>query len=145
MEMSQPDRFKTPIFSRHTRTSYQITFHQSPFPLSPAPARFDEFFSPAQKPYLARYSALQCTSYAVWTGTLVLLSFAPDLVRELPKASPSATMAAGYLGIFPAALGYVTWAYTLARIPAARAASFLYLVPPVTLGIAWVWLGQWPG
>lgn len=48
------------------------------------------------------------------------------------------------LGIFPAALGYASWAYTLARIPAARAASFLYLVPAVTLGIAWTWLGEWP-
>jgi drug/metabolite transporter (DMT)-like permease len=98
----------------------------------------------AQKPYLARYSALQCTSYAVWTGTLGLLSFAPGLRRELLAASPAATMAAIYLGIFPAALGYVAWAYTLARIPAARAASFLYLVPPVTLGIAWLWLAEWP-
>ena len=36
------------------------------------------------------------------------------------------------------------WAYTLARIPAGRAASFLYLVPAVSLGIAWLWLGEWP-
>lgn len=42
------------------------------------------------------------------------------------------------------ALGYVTWACTLARVPAARAASFLYLVPAVTLGIAWIWFGEWP-
>jgi drug/metabolite transporter (DMT)-like permease len=66
------------------------------------------------------------------------------LVRDLQTAPLSATIAAGYLGIFPAALGYVTWAYTLARVPAARAASFLYLVPAVTLGIAWIWLGEWP-
>ena len=98
----------------------------------------------SQKPYLARYSALQCTSYAVWTGTLALLIFAPGLVKDLQRAPLSASIAAGYLGIFPAALGYATWAYTLARIPAARAASFLYLVPAVTLGIAWIWLGEWP-
>jgi drug/metabolite transporter (DMT)-like permease len=53
-------------------------------------------------------------------------------------------VAAIYLGVFPAALGYVSWAYALARIPACRAASFLYLVPAVTLGIAWFWLGEWP-
>ena len=98
----------------------------------------------SQKPYLARCSALQCASYAVWTGTLALLIFAPGLMQDLKTASPSATIAAAYLGIFPAALGYVTWAYALARIPAARAASFLYLVPAVTLGIAWIWLGEWP-
>jgi drug/metabolite transporter (DMT)-like permease len=98
----------------------------------------------SQKPYLSRYTALQCTSYAVWTGTLALLIFSPGLVRDLQTAPLSATIAAGYLGTFPAALGYVTWAYTLARVPAARAASFLYLVPAVTLGIAWIWLGEWP-
>jgi drug/metabolite transporter (DMT)-like permease len=38
----------------------------------------------------------------------------------------------------------MTWAYTLARVPAARAASFLYLVPAVTLGIAWIRLSEWP-
>lgn len=76
-----------------------------------------------QKPYLARYTALQCTSYAVWAGTLVLLFFSRGLMGELKTASLSATLAAGYLGIFPAALGYLTWAYTLARVPAARAAS----------------------
>ena len=98
----------------------------------------------SQKPYLARYSALQCTSYAVWSGTLALLIFAPGTVKDFQTASLSATLAVGYLGVFPAAVGYVTWAYTLARVPATRAASFLYLVPAVTLGIAWIWLGEWP-
>jgi drug/metabolite transporter (DMT)-like permease len=97
-----------------------------------------------QKPYLARYNALQCTSYAVWSGTLALLIFAPGAMQDFQAASPSATLAVAYLGVFPAAVSYVTWAYTLARVPAARAASFLYLVPAVTLGIAWICLGEWP-
>lgn len=97
-----------------------------------------------QKPYLARYSPLQCTSYAVWTGTLALLVFSRGLANEFQTAPRAATVAVVYLGLFPAALGYVCWAYALARIPAVRAASFLYLVPAVTLGIAWFWLGEWP-
>lgn len=97
-----------------------------------------------QKPYLARYSALQCTTYAIWTGTLVLLVFSPGLVTNVQTASWSETMAVVYLGIFPAALGYVSWAYALAHIPATRAASFLYLVPEMTIVIAWFWLGEWP-
>jgi drug/metabolite transporter (DMT)-like permease len=97
-----------------------------------------------QKPYLARYSALQCTTYAIWTGTLALLIFSPGLITEIQAASWSTTAAVVYLGIFPAAIGYMSWAYVLARIPVTRAASFLYLVPAVTLGIAWFWLGEWP-
>lgn len=97
-----------------------------------------------QKPYLARYSALQCTTYAIWIGTLMLLFFSPGLVANIRTASWSETAAAVYLGIFPAALGYVSWGYVLARIPTTHAASFLYLLPVVTLGIAWFWLGEWP-
>lgn len=97
-----------------------------------------------QKPYLARYSALQCATYAIWVGTLALLIFSPGLVANMQTASWSETLAAIYLGVFPAALGYVSWAYVLARISATRAASFLYLLPVVTLGIAWFWLGEWP-
>jgi drug/metabolite transporter (DMT)-like permease len=97
-----------------------------------------------QKPYLARYSALQCTTCTIWTGTLGLLLFFPGLITNMRAASWSETAAVIYLGIFPAALGYVSYAYALARIPATHAASFLYLVPAVTLGIAWVWLSEWP-
>lgn len=54
------------------------------------------------------------------------------------------TLATIYLGIFPGALGYVSWAYVLSRLPASTAASFLYLVPVVAIGIAWIWLGELP-
>jgi drug/metabolite transporter (DMT)-like permease len=54
------------------------------------------------------------------------------------------TLAVLYLGVFPGAIGYVTWAYALAHLSASRAASFLYLQPLLALGIAWVWLGELP-
>lgn len=98
-----------------------------------------------QKPYLKRYRPFEFTTYAIWAGTLGLLVFWPDLPAEIGAAPPEATLAAVYLGIFPAALAYVTWAYVLARFPASRAASFLYLVPGVATLIAWLWLGEVPG
>jgi len=33
----------------------------------------------------------------------------------------------------------------LARVPAATAGSFLYLVPASAMLVAWVWLGEAPG
>lgn len=98
-----------------------------------------------QKPYLKRYRPFEFTTYAIWAGTLGLLVFWPGLPAEIGAAPPEATLAAVYLGIFPAALAYVTWAYVLARFPASRAASFLYLVPGVATLIAWLWLGEVPG
>lgn len=102
-------------------------------------------YSLGQKPFLARYSALQCTAYAIWAGTLFLLPFSPGLLAEVRTAPLSATLAVIYLGILPGALGYATWAYILARVPAASAGSFLYLVPAMAMLVAWLWLGEVPG
>jgi drug/metabolite transporter (DMT)-like permease len=49
-----------------------------------------------------------------------------------------------YLGIFPTAIAYVTYAYGFSRMPASRAVSFLYLIPLMAYLIAWVWLGELP-
>jgi drug/metabolite transporter (DMT)-like permease len=48
------------------------------------------------------------------------------------------------MGIFPAALAYITWAYVLSRIPASLAGSYLYLSPVLAILIAWIWLGEIP-
>ncbi|MGH9603498.1 MAG: DMT family transporter [Terriglobales bacterium] len=97
-----------------------------------------------QKPLLARMSALECTSAALWAGTLFLLPALPQLWARLPQAPLGATLAGVYLGVFPAAVGYVAWAYVLARRPVARTTSFLYLVPPIATFIGWLWLGELP-
>jgi drug/metabolite transporter (DMT)-like permease len=101
-------------------------------------------YSVGQKPYLARYSALQCTAYAIWGGTLALLLFSGGLLGELHSAPLASTAAVCYLGVFPGALGYVMWNYTLSRLPASTAGSILYLVPPVAVLVAWAVLGETP-
>ena len=97
-----------------------------------------------QKPYLREYGALPFTCYAIWTGTLLLLPFAPGLVDEIGDASLGATLAVVYLGLFPAALAYGTWSYALGRAPTSVVANFIYLVPVLAIGIAWVWLDEVP-
>jgi drug/metabolite transporter (DMT)-like permease len=54
------------------------------------------------------------------------------------------TLAMVYLGVFPTAIAYATYAYALSRMPASLAVSFLYLVPVMAYLIAWVWLGEVP-
>lgn len=97
-----------------------------------------------QKPYLRKYSALQLTTYTIWAGTIFLLPFLPSLIQVVPTAPLSATLALLYLGIFPSAIAYATWAYILAQIPASRAATLLYLVPVLAIIVAWVWLQEVP-
>lgn len=97
-----------------------------------------------QKSFLRRYSPLELTTYAVWAGTLLMGYFLPGLADQVTHASWDATLAVVYIGIFPGALAYVTYAYVLAQLPVSVTTSFLYLVPVMTLPIAWLWLGEVP-
>lgn len=96
------------------------------------------------KPILARRGAFETTCHQIWWGTLFMLPFAPEAWHALQEAPMAATWSAIYLGLFPGAIGYVTWTYTLSRLPASRASSLLYLVPPLAFTIAWVGLGEQP-
>ena len=97
-----------------------------------------------QRPYLAKYGPLAFTTYAVWAGTLLTLWFSPGLVSDLQTASSEATLAGVFLGVFPTATAYVTYAYVFSRISAPVAVSFLYLIPAMAFLIAWLWLGEVP-
>ena len=97
-----------------------------------------------QKRMLGRYRPVEITTYAVWAGTLLLLPFASGLSGQIQSAPLSATLAVIYLGVFPAALAYTVWAYLLSKMPAGRAASFLYMVPVMAFLIGWTWLGETP-
>ena len=97
-----------------------------------------------QKSYLKRYDALHSTCFTIWFGTLLLFPFAGELWRALHTASPAEIGAAVYLGVAPGAIGYLTWTYVLSRLPASRAASLLYLVPPFAYLIGWAVLGEQP-
>ena len=69
------------------------------------------------------------------------LAGVPDRARSLPavraRAGPRARRADAstigwlvYLGVFPTALAFTTWAYALARTSAGKLGATTYLVPP---------------
>src|SRR5262249_55251625 len=61
-----------------------------------------------------------------------------------PNAQPQHIAEIIYLGIFPAAVAYLTFAYATKKLPAARVMSFLYLVPPLAMLLAWIYLSERP-
>jgi hypothetical protein len=50
----------------------------------------------------------------------------------------------GDLGVAPSAIGFLTWAYAVARLDISQATASLYLVPAVAVAVAFVWLGERP-
>jgi drug/metabolite transporter (DMT)-like permease len=97
-----------------------------------------------QKHFLGRYSALEFTAYSIWAGTLLMLPLSGGVFHAVAVAPWSSTLAVIYLGVFPAALSYMAWAYVLSHAPASRTASLLYLVPVFAILIAWIWLREVP-
>lgn len=96
------------------------------------------------KPVLRRYRAIDFTSYMIWAGTIPLLVYAPGLVDQWGSATPSATWAVVFLGVFPGAVSYVLWGHALSRMPASVLAPFLNFQPINAAIIAWFWLGEIP-
>ncbi|MDP9491652.1 MAG: DMT family transporter, partial [Actinomycetota bacterium] len=98
----------------------------------------------AQKPLLSRASALQVTWLACTIGLVVCLPFAPTLLDELGRAEGSSIAWMVYLGAFPTAVGFMTWAYALSRTTAGRMGATTYLVPPIAILMGWALLSENP-
>src|SRR6266571_692546 len=98
----------------------------------------------AEKPVLHRISALQATWTCCAVGALFCLPYAPQLVREWRAAPTGAIAWLLFLGVFPTSIAFTTWAYALARGSAGRLAATAYLVPPLTIVMSAIMLGEAP-
>lgn len=98
----------------------------------------------AQKILLRRISGLQVTWLGCSIGMLACLVYLPSLVADARSAPMSATLGVVYLGLVPTAIAFSTWAYALARSDAGRLGATTYIVPPVTIALGWLFLGEVP-
>jgi drug/metabolite transporter (DMT)-like permease len=97
-----------------------------------------------QKPVLRKFPAAQATWFGIMVGAICCLPFSGQLVGELQQAPLPATLGLVYLGIFPTAIAFTTWAYALSLIDAGKLAATTYLVPGTTILISWLVLGEVP-
>jgi drug/metabolite transporter (DMT)-like permease len=65
-------------------------------------------------------------------------------VDEVERADGSSIAWMVYLGVFPTAIGFMTWAYALSQTTAGRMGATTYLVPPLAIAIGWALLGETP-
>jgi drug/metabolite transporter (DMT)-like permease len=99
----------------------------------------------AQKPALGAASPLQVTTFGCLVGAVACLPFAGQLVQDAAGAPASATLNMVYLGVFPTALAFTTWAYALARTTASKMGATTYAVPALVVLMSWLALGEVPG
>jgi drug/metabolite transporter (DMT)-like permease len=98
----------------------------------------------SQKTVLRTLSPLQTILLCCLIGAVACVPFAPQLAGELGDADATAVAWLVYLGVFPTALAFTTWAFALARTGAGRMAATTYLVPPVSVLLGWLVLAESP-
>ncbi len=91
-----------------------------------------------QRSLVGVYGAKLCAACVMILGALCLSPWLATACAQAMAASQAALIATIYLGIAPAAIGYATWGIAQAHFGASRAANFLYLVPPITLCLAFL-------
>jgi drug/metabolite transporter (DMT)-like permease len=97
-----------------------------------------------QKPLVSRLSALHVTWLACTVGAVACLPFAGELVSATGDASASDIWWVVYLGLFPTAIAFTTYAFALQHMTASSLGITTYLVPPLTIVMGWVFLGETP-
>ncbi|GAA3021351.1 membrane protein [Actinokineospora globicatena] len=97
-----------------------------------------------QKPALRHGSALQVTTFGCVIGAVATLPFSGQLLDGLRTAPTSSVIGMVYLGLFPTALAFYTWAYALSRTTAGRMGATTYVVPTLVLLMSWLLLGEVP-
>jgi drug/metabolite transporter (DMT)-like permease len=97
-----------------------------------------------QKPLVSRLSAIEVTWVACTVGAVACLPFAGSLVHGVAAASASDVGWVVYLGLFPTAVAFSTYAFALSSMTAGSLSVTTYLVPPITVLMSWVFLSEAP-
>ncbi|GAB3661980.1 DMT family transporter [Nocardioides korecus] len=97
-----------------------------------------------QKPLVGRLAAVHVTWLACTIGAVSCLPFAGDLVSQVRAAPASSSWWLVYLGVFPTAIAFTTYAFALRHTSASRLGVTTYLVPVITVVLGLVFLGEAP-
>lgn len=97
-----------------------------------------------QKLVLREVDARTTTFLGCAAGAAALSPYAPRFVAETAGAPGGALLAVLYLGLFPTAIAFSTWAYALSRSDAGRLSASTLTIPAVVVLLSWVVLGELP-
>ena len=97
-----------------------------------------------QKPLMTSLPATEVTAVACAVGAVACLPWAGRLADEMAVAPASSVWWMVYLGLFPTAIGFTCYAYALNHMPASNLAVTTYLIPVITIVMAWLLLDETP-
>jgi drug/metabolite transporter (DMT)-like permease len=97
-----------------------------------------------QKPLVARLPAIHVTWLACTIGAIACLPFTGQLVDQTADAPVSSILWVVYLGVFPTAIAFTTYAFALRHMSASNLGITTYLVPPITIVLGLVFLDETP-
>ncbi len=97
-----------------------------------------------QKPLVGRHPAVHITWLACTVGAIACLPFAGTLLHETAAAPTSSILWVVYLGVFPTAIAFTTFAFALQNMSASSLGVTTYLVPPITIVLGLVFLSEAP-
>lgn len=97
-----------------------------------------------QKQALRDVDPFTATWLGCVAGMVACLPFTPALIGDLRTAPAAATLGVVYLGLFPTAIAFATWAYALKRMSAGGLSSSSYLVPAIAVLMSWLVLDEVP-
>jgi len=101
------------------------------------------FHNIIQRKIMRTYTAMESITYSIFFATCFMLIYFPTLIREVPESNLSVNLIVAYLGVFPAALAYLSWNWALSKAEKTTyVIVFLYLSPFLASVIAYFWLGE---
>ena len=73
-----------------------------------------------------------------------MLFWFPQTFNTVLLSTSDVKIAFMWLALFPTAIGYLTWTYTVGHFGANKASLFLYLIPPVSIVLDFLWYKNEP-
>ena len=95
-----------------------------------------------QRRLVADLSPFETASWFMIAGAACMLPFSGHALTAMVSAPPMAIGIIVFLAVCPGALGQVTWLHVVKAMPAGRASSLLFLVPPLATLLGAVTLGE---
>ena len=96
------------------------------------------------KPLVLIYGAITSTAYTIIFGTIPMLFWFPETFNFISQSSNDIKFTYLWLAFFPTALGYLTWTYSVGYYGANKASLFLYLIPPISIILNFLWYQKNP-